>query len=185
MSWNSTLCSWSALLFSDNFCPFWSPFPLSQNTVICNKKNSVTKSLELLYDCGSANVSSICPAAEEIENDSWVEVKLPLLFHCHPLLGWSAAGAVVRWLLGHTVVLFWEKGCFTARWQLLAETVMALCFLRALRPFFSCFLCCDPQLQPNGRHPSFNPATSKAGTSYRHMCAHPSSGCVRRPNQTG
>lgn len=38
----------------------------------------------------------LCPSAEEIESDSWAGVKLALFFLCHPLLGWSAAGAAVR-----------------------------------------------------------------------------------------
>lgn len=29
---------------------------------------------------------------------------------CHRPPGWSAAGAAIRWVRGHTVVLFWEKG---------------------------------------------------------------------------
>lgn len=32
-----------------------------------------------------------------------------LFFLCHPALGRSAAGAAIRWVRGHTVVLFWEK----------------------------------------------------------------------------
>lgn len=38
----------------------------------------------------------LCPSAEEIESDSWAGVVLALFFLCHPLLGWSAAGAAVR-----------------------------------------------------------------------------------------
>lgn len=52
----------------------------------------------------------LCTSAEEIEGDSWVGVELALFFLCHPLPGWSAAGAAVRCMQGHTVVLFWEKG---------------------------------------------------------------------------
>lgn len=63
------------------------------------------------------------------------------------LLGCSAAGAVVRCPLGHSAGLFWEKGSLTARWQLLAETVMVLWVeaqLSAPPPIFPSSITGDP-----------------------------------------
>lgn len=118
----------------------------------------------------------------EIESDSCVGMDLALFFLCHPLLGWSAAGAAIRWVWGHTVVLFWEKGllcCQVA--QLLADTVMALCSLQELQhqlPIYS------PPFQPqtNGPHPGSNPCFSQ---NWKYMwacvCSPEVSGCVHRP----
>lgn len=104
------------------------------------------------------------------------------------LLGCSAAGAVVRCPLGHSAGLFWEKGSLTARWQLLAETVMVLWVeaqLSAPPPYFSLLHYWWPPAQPCGLHPMHNPCfSSELEAPCEHVRAHPSPGCVCRPNKT-
>lgn len=115
--------------------------------------------------CGWDNLmfSPHCSSAEEIESDSCVGVELALFFFCHPLLGWLAAGAAVRWVQGHTVVLFWEKGLLRCQVAVVGRDSYGFVFpprvTASAAPFAP--LTDNPPPQPNGPHPGSNPCFSR------------------------
>lgn len=76
-----------------------------------------------------------CYSAHEIERDSCMGVVSALFFFFSAILRWdgrqqvlpSVGCEVTQWCC------FGKRGCFAARWQLLVETVMALCSLQELQ----------------------------------------------------
>lgn len=134
---------------------------------------------------GTSNVFPFCSSAEQIESDSCVGVELALFFFCHPLLGWSAAGAAVRWVRGHTVVLFWEKGLLCCQVAVVGRDSYGFVFPPRVTAS-AASLTDDPPPDPPNLNPmaltlALTPASPRAGSEYEHMCVRPSSGCVRRP----
>lgn len=100
-------------------------------------------------------------SAKKIESDSCAVVKLALFFLCHPPLGLSAAGAAVRWVQGHTVVLFWEKGLLCCQVSVVGRDSYSIVFPPRVRASAAPFapLTDDPLPQPNGLHPGSNLAS--------------------------
>lgn len=82
---------------------------VSQYALLCNKIAAQFIAGLSGQDMWSPPFPPCCWSAEEIESNSCVGVMSALFFLCHPALGQSAAGAAIRWVRGHTVVLFWEK----------------------------------------------------------------------------
>ncbi len=102
---------------------------------------------------------------------------------CHPLLGWSAAGAAVRWVQGHTVVLFWEKGLLCCQVAVVGRDSYGFVFPPRVTASAAPFApLTDSPPHPNlmALTPALTPASPRAGSAYEHVCVHPSSGCVRR-----
>lgn len=136
--------------------------------------------------CGWYNVMYIplCTSAEEIEYDSWVGVELALFFLCHPLPGWSAAGAAVCCTQGHTVVLFWEKGLLCCQVAVVGRDSNSFVFpprVTASAAPFSRFKQQPPYSNPMALTPTLTSASPRARSAYEQVCVRLSSDCVHRP----
>lgn len=169
--------------FSEKFLSFFVKLKhpvhtVSQYTVLC-KEISVKSEL-----CGWDVMFS--PSAPQLKRLR-VTVARGSDWHCSfsAILCWdgqqqvllSVECRVTQWCC------FGKGGCSAARWQLLAETVMALCFLQELQHQLPLL-----PLQPTTPYPilmaltpALTPASPRAGSAYEHVCVRSSSGCVRRP----
>jgi len=111
-------------------------------------------------------LSTLWPPAKEIESDSWMGVELALFSLCHPLLGWSAAGAVCPLTAGsHCGVVLGEGLPGGSCWQRqlwLCVSSKSLCpFQLPLLPLHFQ----RPPSQPSGPHPCPNPCFSQSWES--------------------
>lgn len=110
-----------------------------------------------------------CWSAEEIESDSCMGVVSALFFLCHPPLGWSAAGAAIRWVRGHTVVLFWEKSSLCCQVAVVGGDSYGFVFpprvtasAASLTPLPHPHPRLQPKPQSNGPHPKCKPCFSQS-----------------------
>ena len=107
-----------------------------------------------------------CCSAHEIERDSCTGGGVSIVFFslCHPPLGWSAAGAAVRGVRGHTVVLFWGKGLLRCQVAVVAGDSSAFMFPPGVTASAASPTPppagLQPQARPNGPHPDCNPCWS-------------------------
>lgn len=95
-----------------------------------------------------------------------------VFFLCHPPLGRSAAGAAIRWVRGHTVVLFWEKSLL--RCQVAVVGGDSYGFVLPPRVTASAASLTTPGSNPNPNLMALTPnaalASLRAGNACEHVC---------------
>lgn len=97
-----------------------------------------------------------------------------LFFLCHPPLGWSAAGAAIRWVRGHTVVLFWEKSLLCCQVAVVGGDSYGFVLPPRVTASAASLTTPGSNLNPNlmALTPNVTLSSLRAGTACEHVCVY-------------